>query len=92
VKTKDKKQKVDMKKIQEALEFGRKLIAKEGVGAEGYLITFHVVKDDGDGKKKIIHHFNYENFPTGDWGKVVVATGVEARRAELIAQTGATKG
>lgn len=86
---KNKPQKIDHKAIQDALDFGRKLIAKEGDGAEAYLITFHVIKPgNAPGEKKIVHHFNYHGFPTGDWGPAMIAIGVEAKRAALVAQTG----
>ena len=86
-----KPKKVDNKKINESIEFAKALIDKEIEGAEAYLITIHVIRATGKGKKTIFHNFNYLDFPTGDWGKCMVAIGSEARRAELVAQTGAAK-
>lgn len=87
-----KSKKPDLKKIKEAVQFAKALIDKEIEGGEAYLITVHVVRDTGKGKKTIFHNFNYQDFPVGDWGKCMIAIGNEARRAELIAQTGASKG
>lgn len=81
-----KKRKIDYAKVQEALDFAHKLIKKEGANAEAYLITFHVVKDG-----RVIHHFNYHDFPNGDWGAAVIAAGVEARRAKLMSETGGNR-
>lgn len=80
------KKKIDYAKVQDALDFAEKLIRREGAAAEKFLITFHVVKEG-----RIFHHFSYEDFPSDDWGKCIIATSVEARRAALIAQTGASK-
>lgn len=81
-----KKPKVNYAKVQESLDFAHKLIKKEAANAEGYLITLHVVKDG-----RVFHHFNYENYPTGDFGAAVIATGVEARRAKMLSESGANK-
>lgn len=82
---------VDYAKVQEALDFALKTIKNASAGAIGYMVAFHFVREDGQGKRRILHSFDYHNFPNGDWGACIIAEGVEAKRAVSIAQTGATK-
>lgn len=90
--SKDKKPtKEDIQNVKDAIEFQRKRIQKESEGAEAFLVTFHVIKDDGEGKKKITHHFGYHDFPNGDWGNVIQAIAREAERSQMVGQSGKAK-
>ena len=75
-----------MERVKNALVFAEKWLRQRGGDAEGYLISFHVVR-----KGRITHQFNYQDFPVDDWGKCLIATGVEARVALMNAQTGRGK-
>lgn len=81
-----KKKKINYAKIQERLEFTKKRFTKESVGAEGFLMTCHIIRDG-----RITHSWEYENFPNGDWPTIVMAMAVEGKRAQLIAATSQSK-
>lgn len=78
--------KPDLKKVQEALDFARKLIGKEGADAEGFMVSIHTLKAG-----RVNHTFSYNNYPLGDWGNAMIAVGNEAKRAQMLAGTGRTK-
>lgn len=72
----------DLKTVRDAIEFASKLVMNKSDGAESFMISMHYLK-----KGKIEHTFSYEGFKNGDWGPCLIAMGVEARKAELNAQT-----
>lgn len=78
--------KEQLKKVQEQVEFIKKLLSQRTEGAEGIMVSIHVVKDG-----RVNHTFSYQSFPNGDWGSCMIAMGVEARTSLLNAQTGASK-
>lgn len=78
--------KEQLKKVKDHVGFIHKLIDQKAEGAEGILVTFHVVKDG-----RINHNYSYQHFPLGDWGMCMVSMGAEARSALLNAQSGAAK-
>lgn len=72
--------------VRKALDIAKSLMDKHAEGAEAFMISVNVIKDG-----RIHHYYDYECFPAKDWGACMVAMGVEARRAELAAQTGSSK-
>ena len=78
--------KEQLKNVQDAVDFAQGLIKQKSLNAEGFLVTLHVVKEG-----RVFHTFSYEDFPTGDWGSVMIAIGVEAQKARLTAQSGAAR-
>lgn len=71
-----------IKRTKDIVEFAKLAISKNAVDADAVLISHHVVKDG-----RITHYFD-ANIPIDDWGKCMIAMGVEAKNNLLRAQTG----
>lgn len=71
-------------RIAQALDFGLAQVKStaEANHPESYLLAYHYVKDG-----RIHTVLNYQDFKHGDWGKVLIATAVEARMAEMSGNT-----
>ena len=80
------KKKPDYKKVKEAMELAAKLIQREIGGAEGFLMTLHVVREG-----RLFHHHEASDFPDRDWGVAIINIADQARRIELLAGTGRAK-
>lgn len=64
------------------IKFNKVAMDKNTTDAEGILISYHILKDG------VINHYFDAHFPIADWGKCVIAMGVEARSALLRTQSG----
>lgn len=60
------------------VESAIKIIKHQHSKSDGFLITCHFVKDG-----RLDHFFDYENFPVGDWNKVLHAIANESNSAFL---------
>lgn len=86
MKKSDKRAHQDLSAVSEKIAEAKMLIDMAAPGAERALITIHFVKEG-----RIRHYFYAGDFLTNDWGKCIIATAVEARKAEMLAQSGASK-
>lgn len=69
--------------LQNQVEFAKKVMDRELSGADGFLMTFHVVKN-----QRIVSSRVFENWPIGDWGTAMIYLGCEAKAAKLLAESG----
>src|SRR5438132_1329207 len=70
--TQTTKQADRIERARKALELAKKLLEEHSKGAESFLLTFHVVKEG-----RITHYFDYEDFPSADFGACMIAMGTE---------------
>lgn len=65
-------------RTHETVKFSVASLTKNSIGADGVMVSYHIVKDG-----KVTHYFEATDFPMGDWGLSMIAMGVEAKAAEL---------
>lgn len=68
-------------KAAEALQATKKFVEEKLVGAERYVLTFHVQ----DENNQLKHYFSCHNWPVMDWKNVLQATADEAGRLSMAA-------
>ncbi len=64
--------------FDEAVSFAKLVIDAKLKSAQRFLITIHTLHDG-----RIQHSFQYHDWPNGDWGACMIATALEAKKAEM---------
>lgn len=72
--------------IRKALSHALSQLEQFAEGSDNFIVACHVQKGD-----RIQHRFLYENAKQPSWGPVVIATAVEAKRAEMLLTTAVNK-